>query len=318
MSNFGIDVGFNGSASGNQVYDNAIGIVADGTNSTVTNNTIYDNAIGIQVNRFSSGLNNFNISNNTIMQPSGTAINLFGNASNYDVRDNIFSLGATAIGLNAPASAQVGYKSDYNLFDLAPGATTAVWSGQAFTLDQMKTLLGLDINSFAANPQFANPAGADGIRGFVGGVDHGVDDDFSLLPGSPAIDRGDPSAAFWREPVGSFGDGSRVDIGAGGNSAKAAQSPSQIVQLLGQTGSQRYQVGQTLDDHFPYGRARGAKIRCCSSMSATARLSARSPGTCSRPTSSGFRATSITIPPATPSIRRRSMPRRRSSRPSRS
>ncbi len=245
MSNFGIDVGSSGSASGNQVYDNAIGIIADGTNSTVTNNTIYDNAIGIQVNRYSNGLNNFNISNNTIVQPTGTAITLVGNAFNYDVRDNIISLGAAAIGLNAPAGSQIGYKSDYNLFDLAPGATVALWSGQAYTLDQAKTLLGLDINSFAADPQFANPVGADGIRGFVGGVDHGADDNFSLLAGSPAIDRGDPAAAFWQEPVGSFGDGSRIDIGAGGNAVNAAQSPSQLVQLLGQTGSQRYQVGQT-------------------------------------------------------------------------
>ena len=251
ISDFGIEVGFNSYAIGNKVYDNGIGILAVGSNATLTNNTIYDNAIGIQVNRNNNGPNGFNISNNTIVQPTGTAIKLVGNPYNYTVRDNIISLGASALGLDAPATAQIGYTSDYNLWDLTPGAKVVSWAGQVLTLDQVKTQLGLDTNSFAANPLFNNPAGPDGIRGFVSGVDHGADDDFSLQAGSPAIDRGDPTAAFYNEPVGAnFGDGARIDIGAGGNSANAAQSPSQLVQLLGQTGGQRYQVGQTANITF--------------------------------------------------------------------
>jgi Ca2+-binding RTX toxin-like protein len=249
MSDFGIEVDFNGSAVGNKIYDNAIGILLNGSNATVTNNTIYDNTTGIQVNRNSSGLTNFTIASNTIVQPSGTALALVEGfatpPSSYSVRDNIFTLGVTAIGLDAPASAQAGYVSDYNLYDLTGGAVAVRWSGQSFALSQVQTLLGLDAHSFAANPMYNSPAGADGIRGFVSGVDHGADDDFSLKAGSPAIDRGDPTAPYFKEPVGAtFGDGSRIDIGAGGNSANAAQSPSQIVQLFGQTSSQRYQVGQ--------------------------------------------------------------------------
>jgi Malectin domain/Right handed beta helix region/Periplasmic copper-binding protein (NosD) len=251
VSDVGIDVGYYGNAIGNKVYDNGIGILAVGSNATLTNNTIYDNAIGIQVNLNNNGPNTYIITSNTIVQPSGTAIKLVGNANTYTVRDNIISLGATALGLDAPASAQIGYKSDYNLWDLTAGAKVVSWAGQVLTLDQVKTQLGLDTNSFAANPLFNNPAGADGVRGFVGGVDHGADDDFSLQAGSPAIDRGDPTAPFFNEPVGAnFGDGARIDIGAGGNSANAAQSPSQLVQLLGQTGGQRYQVGQTANITF--------------------------------------------------------------------
>src|SRR6516164_6297903 len=149
------------------------------------------------------------------------------------------------------ASAQLGYVGDYNLYDLTPGAVVARWSNQPLTLGQLQLSLGLDKNSFAGNPMYKNPAGADGIRGFVGGVDHGADDDFSLTPGSPAIDRGDPTAPYFNEPVGAtFGDGSRIDIGAGGNTANAAQSPTQLVQLFGQTADQRYQVGQAATISF--------------------------------------------------------------------
>lgn len=250
-SDVGIQVDFNGSAVGNKVYDNAIGILLASSNTTATNNTIYDNATGIQVNRNSNGANNFTIASNTIVQPSGTALALVGNPYNYNVRDNIFTLGATAIGLDAPASAQLGYVGDYNLYDLTPGAVVARWSNQPLTLGQLQLSLGLDKNSFAGNPMYKNPAGADGIRGFVGGVDHGADDDFSLTPGSPAIDRGDPTAPYFNEPVGAtFGDGSRIDIGAGGNTANAAQSPTQLVQLFGQTADQRYQVGQAATISF--------------------------------------------------------------------
>ena len=107
-----------------------------------------------------------------------------------------------------------------------------------------KTKIGFDNNSLSGDPAFVNAAGADGIRGAVGGVDHGADDDFSLQTSSPALNRGDLTASYFKEPVGSGGDGDRIDIGATGGTTSANPGPAQLVQVLGSTGDQRYTVGQ--------------------------------------------------------------------------
>ena len=46
------------------------------------------------------------------------------------------------------------------------------------------------------------------------------------------------------------GNGDRIDIGAQGGTTEANPSPTQLVQLLGQTGGQRYQVGQSSTINF--------------------------------------------------------------------
>jgi hypothetical protein len=141
------------------------------------------------------------------------------------------------------------------------------WGGQPVaTFVDWRFGTGFDLNSFDADPQFTDAA-------------HG---NYRLLPGSPAIDRGDPTTSYFGEPVGStFGDGSRVDIGAGGNSANAAQSPAQMVQLFGQPTYPRYQVGQPP----PFRSAPTGswpRIRCSFLTWAAASSRDRSPGTYSR------------------------------------
>ena len=177
---------------GNKVYDNVTGIIAEGSNNTITNNFVYDNTTaGIQVGLFYSSPQANEILSNTIVQTQGTALNLRTNTGNTDFRDNIISL-QNAIGIVGPASAQAGFRSDYNLWNLQAGATLATWSGQTIsTLRDWKTKIGFDNNSLSGDPAFVNAAGADGIRGAVGGVDHGADDDFSLQTSSPALNRGD-------------------------------------------------------------------------------------------------------------------------------
>ena len=72
--------------------------------------------------------------------------------------------------------------------------------------------------------------------------DHGADDNFHILPNSPAVDAGDPSSPFLEEPVP---NGGRVDMGAFGNTSQANLSPPQLVQVLSPTtGLEKYQVGQ--------------------------------------------------------------------------
>ena len=161
------------------------------------------------------------------MQSGGWALNLAtSGATGTTFEDNILSL-TNAVGIVAPAADQTGFVSDYNLWDLKTGATVSTWSSQGFaSLNLFKTDIGLDLNSFTATPGFNNPSA----------------NDYTLQAGSPAINRGNPALAFFLEPAT---NGGRIDIGAQGATALANQSPADVVQLLGQTGGQRYAVGQT-------------------------------------------------------------------------
>ena len=222
----GILVSSGGIATGNTIYGNTTGAVIDGSNTIFDNNTLYGNTDAIQVGRYSYS-NTHVIDNNTIVQSGGWALNLAtSSASATTFEDNILSL-TNAVGIVAPAADQTGFVSDYNLWDLGTGATLSTWSGQGFaTLNLFKTDIGLDLNSFTATPGFNNSSA----------------NDYTLQAGSPAINRGNPALAFFLEPLA---NGGRIDIGARGGTALANVSPADVVQLLGQTGGQRYQIGQT-------------------------------------------------------------------------
>ena len=231
----GIEVETGGTAQGNTVYGSTYGMIDDGSNTVIENNTLYGNTTGIQVGQYTLSSGHV-INNNTIVQSSGVALNLYsGNATNTTFLDNILSL-TNAIGIVAPQAAQVGFVSDYNLYYLQGSATVATWSGQSIaTVDGFKTEVAQDEDSFAANPQFVNPAA----------------NNYTLQNTSPAIDRGDPALQYFLEPTSSVnGDGDRIDIGAQGGTAQANPSPAQIVQLLGSTGGQAYQVGQSTTIDF--------------------------------------------------------------------
>src|SRR5439155_10990480 len=101
--------------------------------------------------------------------------------------------------------------------------------------------VGRDQHSSSLNPLFVDLDGADNLPGYTGGADHGLDDDFHLQPGSPAIDKGDPAAYFLSEP---WPNGGRADIGAYGNTPEAAQSPTQLVQVLSPNGLEKYEASQ--------------------------------------------------------------------------
>ncbi len=154
----GIEVEGSGTAQGNTIYGSTYGIIDDGPTTLVENNTLYGNTTGIQVGQYTNSTNHV-IVNNTIVQSSGVALNLYSGSASYTTfYDNILSL-SNAVGIVAPQVAQVGFVSDYNLYNVQAGATVATWSGQSIaTLTGFKTEVAQDENSIAADPQFVNPA----------------------------------------------------------------------------------------------------------------------------------------------------------------
>ena len=73
--------------------------------------------------------------------------------------------------------------------------------------------------------------------------DKGGDDleGFKLQQRSPAIDAGDPGAAYLSEPVGG---GGRINAGAFGNTSDAAPSADKYVQVISPNGFERFEQGE--------------------------------------------------------------------------
>ncbi|MCW5626409.1 MAG: right-handed parallel beta-helix repeat-containing protein, partial [Burkholderiales bacterium] len=234
-----------GSVSGNVVYSNATGLHLD-SNSVARNNLIYGNSVlGVRMNSFQGA--GQGLFNNTIYQPTGDGVFAYSSGGNTSIRDNIIAVGA-GYALRVEDATQAGYRSDYNLFQIFGGGQLAFWEGRAFTtLADWAYETANDFESIIADPQFIDINGADGVLGFVGGVDGGLDDDFHLAVGSPGVDRGDPTTPFLTEPPN---NGGRVDVGAYGNTAEATRSPAQLVQVLNPNGLEKYEVGQPVQIDF--------------------------------------------------------------------
>ena len=182
-------------ATDNRAYDNSdAGIdLGDALNSqnVVSDNSIYGNGTGIDGNSYDGfgnasgeliegnviyentvagiGLTNGNgiaVINNTIDQVGGPGFISYGGAVNTTVENNIFvATGGPAVSVNS--TSEVGFVSDYNLFDTGATGSIGVWEGLTYTsLASWYYEVGLDQNSQVGDPGFINPAGADGILGF--------------------------------------------------------------------------------------------------------------------------------------------------------
>ncbi len=174
---------------GNRVYDNRVaGIEAFG-NPTVQGNTVYDNGVGIQASQYETGfigqiVNNLvyantiegilvqdasagaEVANNTVYQAVGDAVQVEQGSQNLVLRNNILWT-QSGYDIDVAADSEQGFTSDYN--DLYTTATGQIgqWANFQFTtLADWAYDLGLDVHSLAANPQFLNPAGADGVLGY--------------------------------------------------------------------------------------------------------------------------------------------------------
>jgi uncharacterized repeat protein (TIGR01451 family) len=226
---------------GNQVYGNPIGIeVQSVTGAQVANNLIYESSTQALVVAASKSPE---IVNNTVYQPAGDGIVIQQGSSGVYLHDYIIWVQA-GNALSVSSDSQTGFQSDYNDIYATGTGQLALWQGQQFSvLSDWFYRVGQDGHSISVDPQFVNPAGADGVLGYdaTGHVDDGVDDDFQLQPGSPAMDRGNPQDPFALEPAP---NGGRVDLGAYGNTPQATASPSQLVQVLYPNQLEKLQQGQ--------------------------------------------------------------------------
>ncbi len=80
------------------------------------------------------------------------------------------------------------------------------------------------------------------IREIVG--DRSSDDDFHLVATSAAIDAGSLADPFGNEPSP---NGARVNLGFYGNTAEAASSAADVLQVISPNGLQKYEIGDTID-----------------------------------------------------------------------
>ena len=178
----------------------------------------------------------------------GDALRILNNALRVGLRNNIL-WSQSGYALTVDTTSQVGFTSDYN--DLyTPSGKTAFWGGQDYVnRANWYFQVGFDGHGFSANPQFVNAVGADGILGYSGGADRGVDDDFHLQLTSPSIDAGDLAGMggyyLSETGTGASANGGRIEQGAFGNTSQATPSPTRTVQVLGPNGLEKQQAGQT-------------------------------------------------------------------------
>jgi hypothetical protein len=223
---------------GNEVYNNTTGIVPQGS-ASVAFNRIHDNTIGISIagsgqrtvshnvlyrNSAQAVLvdnsSSISIVSNTVYAPQGDAVRIRNSSSNITLETNIFWV-QTGYDIYVSVDSQQGFASDYNnLF--ASGTGKPVWWQKDFTdLFDWQVEARYDLHSIgytAINPTLDNPLFVN-----LGG------DDYHLTNvTSTSIDAGDPASAFSMEPGP---NGGRIDLGAYGNTAQAAQSAASYVKL---------------------------------------------------------------------------------------
>ena len=242
----GINAGGGSNITGNFIYSNGdLGItgVGQGNVSQITHNIVYANVSGGM--EFTSSIN-ISILNNTIYQLSGSGIRLdvnqtgFTTSTPFLVENNIIQVGSG----NAYVFDDLSFPAviaDYNdIFVSGSGGIGSV-AGRAFTTDASWVAeTALDAHSIYTDPKLVNPAGADGLLGYSGGVDHGADDNFKVQSTSPTIDAGVPVNDIVNESAPS---GARANQGYDGNTPSALPSPTKTVQVLSPSRLQKLQAG---------------------------------------------------------------------------
>ena len=194
----GIDFANGTIVTGNVIYSNGTWGIQGGNNggaTTISNNLIYANVSG----GFDTTVGNLiTLLNNTIYQPTGVGITVTNNgvastATPFTFRNNIIEVGAGPA-YSIDDFSFPGFLADYNdIFVTGTGSIASVAghtinSGAIWAVESAN-----DTHSIFVDPKFVNPAGADGVIGYSGGVDHGGDDNFNVQSTSPTIDAADPS-----------------------------------------------------------------------------------------------------------------------------
>jgi parallel beta-helix repeat protein len=158
--------GSEGQASivGNHVYGNAVGVdLGSSYSGTVSQNVLEGNATAGIHDGNNQGVE---LDNNTIDQETGNAIQVDGAAVNAHVENNIL-WSQSGYDIAVAADSQQGFQSDYNDLYTTGSGNLGQWQGQTFSnLSDWFYELGFDGHSLTTNPQFVNPAGADGVVGY--------------------------------------------------------------------------------------------------------------------------------------------------------
>ncbi|RLE68187.1 MAG: hypothetical protein DRJ45_08335, partial [Thermoprotei archaeon] len=190
--------GYSGTVRNNAIYGNSTGIHADHSHyqGTIENNLIYDNenyGIVLVNASYSTGTD---VINNTIYQSVGSALYV-SSPKPTAVYNNIIWIGG-GYGVEVTSAATGSYSGDYNDIHrgIIPDGKVGSWGGtEADDLDDgtendWRSLSGQDAHSVSADPKFIDIDGADNLFGWEGlaEVHGGLDDNFHLAGGSPAID----------------------------------------------------------------------------------------------------------------------------------
>ena len=191
-------------------------IVLSGRNATLANSYAWGGSVSPLLGMAGT---NLLVRNNTLIN-SGTVIELTGDDSHAEVRNNIII--ADGLAQEAFCLLRKGgiLSSDFNLYQVRRGAWIGNAGGSWERLLYWQSASGQDTNSIVADPLFAAESAGDLHVQSVGGRwtsgVYVVD-----AQHSPAIDLGDPSAPFAAEPAP---NGSRVNIGLYGDSVEASLS----------------------------------------------------------------------------------------------
>ena len=221
----------------NLIHDNDVGILVfdaeDGVN-TIRNNRIYDNEKrGIWIYK---GTANTTVVNNTLYHNKVEIQLGKGNKKNEEAGEgNTFRSNIVVAHQNKGYCVMVSMKDgdslptgtvfDYNLYYAEDGGTrVARFRNQDLDeLTDWQSAMGVDGSSLESDPLLVAPSAdlhPESRAGSYHGGDWTVDANHS-----PAVDTGDPGAAFADEPDP---NGGRINIGAYGNTAEASLATDEI------------------------------------------------------------------------------------------
>ena len=173
---------------GNTIHDVNIGIELASEhagrstrNITARNNVVYDaTAIGIAIggyDRRRGSTEDCVIVNNTVVNTDGVELLVQFDTRDNVIANNVFVAGPRHVFVENSFRENVGNTLDHNLYSSVDGSSAGVWLWKGVGYDDFEgwsTRSGNDRSSIFADPAFADPAAHD----------------FSLGPGSPAVDAG--------------------------------------------------------------------------------------------------------------------------------
>jgi uncharacterized repeat protein (TIGR01451 family) len=166
----GIVVNPGATAQGNQIYSNADGIQGFNASNDATrgpyvrNNLVYANTfLGIAMH----GGADAQVTSNTVYQPTGDGLLIDGPSINDLVENNIIWTKAGHDIVVSADNSELNLQCDYNDLYTTDQGIVGHWEDADFaTRADWFYQVGLDRHSISADPQFVNPAGADGMLGY--------------------------------------------------------------------------------------------------------------------------------------------------------